>query len=159
MHLKDSMVMYGIYNAETLEKLIDMVCCIHNIKTPNEKLFSGQHNAAYMWYTNTHGTQGIQHYTINSLLYLRTIRAKYIQTYKEFIMQLHMYAKARRILAKGYLPISLVTPLKLKEILNVVKRTIRQTNPAYDIVIKRLLLYYNMKLGTFGIGKDKNLII
>ena len=32
-------------------------------------------------------------------------------------------------------------------------------NPDYDIVIKRLHLYYDMKLVTFGIGKDKNLII
>ena len=44
---------------------------------------------------------------------------------------------ASRILAKGYLPISLITPLKLKEILNVVRTTFRKTNPDYDIVIKR----------------------
>ena len=32
-------------------------------------------------------------------------------------------------------------------------------NPEYDIVIKRLHLYYGMKLVTFGIDRDKNLII
>ena len=32
-------------------------------------------------------------------------------------------------------------------------------NPDYDIVIKRLHLYYDMKLVTFGIDRDKNLII
>ena len=74
MHLEDSMVMYDIYNAEPLEKLIDMVHHRHNITTPNEKIFTGQLNTAYMWYINTHGTQGIQYYSINSLLYLRTIR-------------------------------------------------------------------------------------
>ena len=30
MHLEDSMVLYGIYNAETLEQLIDTVHHIHN---------------------------------------------------------------------------------------------------------------------------------
>ena len=65
MHLEDSMVMYGVYNAETLEKLIEMVHHMHNIMTPNEKLFAGQLNAAYMGYINTHGTEGIQHYAIN----------------------------------------------------------------------------------------------
>ena len=69
------------------------------------------------------------------------------------------YAKAIRILAKGYLPISLVTPLKLQEILALVKETLTKTNPDYDIVIKRLHLYYNMKLLTFGIDKKRNLII
>ena len=38
-----------------------------------EKLFAGQLNAAYMWYINTHSTQGIQNYGIKLLLYLRTI--------------------------------------------------------------------------------------
>ena len=62
----------------------------------------------------------------------------------EFIKQLHMYAEAIRILAKRYLPISLVTALKLKEILSAVKTTIRKMNPDYDIVIKRLHLYYDI---------------
>ena len=44
--------------------------------------------------------------------------------YKEYIMQLHMHAKAIRILAKGYLPISLITPLKLQEIIDDVKTAI-----------------------------------
>ena len=70
-----------------------------------------------------------------------------------------MYAKAIRILAKGYLPISLITPLRLQEILNEVKTAILKTNPDYDIDIKRLHLYYDIKLVTLGIDKDKNLII
>ena len=128
--------------------------------TPNKKLFAGQLNTAYMWYMNFHSTQSVQHYAINLLLYLRTIREKkYIQMYKEFIMQLCICAKAKRILAEDYLLILLVTPLKLKEILNVVKTTIRKTNPDYDIVIKRLNFYYDMKLVTFSIDRDKNLII
>ena len=70
------------------------------------------------------------------MLYLRMIKDKYIEMYNEFISQLHKYAKAIRILAKGYLPISLITPSKLKEILTLVKETLIKTNPDYDIVIK-----------------------
>ena len=73
--------------------------------------------------------------------------------YNEFISQLHNYAKAIGILAKGYLPILLVTPLKLQEILASVKETLPKTKPDYIIVIKRLHLYYDMKLGTFSIDK------
>ena len=36
MHLIYSMVMYGIYNAETLEKLIETVHHIHNTTAQNE---------------------------------------------------------------------------------------------------------------------------
>ena len=37
--------------------------------------------------------------------------------------------------------------------------TIRKMNPDYDIVIKRLHPYYDIKLLTFGIDRDKNLIV
>ena len=37
---------------------------------------------------------------------------EYMEIYNEFISQLHIYSKAVRILAKAYLPISLITPLK-----------------------------------------------
>ena len=86
-------------------------------------------------------------------------KEKYITVYNEFITQLCIYVKAVRILAKGYLPISLVTPYKLQEIINSVKETLIKSNPDYDIVINRLYLYYNMKLVTFRIDKDRNLII
>ena len=74
-------------------------------------------------------------------------------------MQLCIYAKAIRILAKGYLSISLITPLRLQNILDEVKTAVWKTNQDYDIVIKRLYLYYDMKLVTFDIDKDKNLIV
>ena len=61
MHLEDSMVMYGVYNAETLEKLIDKEHHLHNITTQNEKLFAEQLNAACLWYIYSHSMQGIQH--------------------------------------------------------------------------------------------------
>ena len=102
---------------------------------------------------------GLQHYSINSLLYLRTVQDKYIALYKELITQLHIYATSIRILAKGYLPISLITPSKLREILSGVKTAIRKTNPDCNLVIDRLHLYYDMTLVTFGIDKERNLII
>ena len=50
-------------------------------------------------------------------------------------------------------------PYKLQEILNSVKEMLIKSNPDYDILIKRLHLYYGMKLVTFGIDKDRNLIM
>ena len=41
-HLEDSVVMYGIYNSDTLEDLIDTVHRLHNKSTWNERLFAGQ---------------------------------------------------------------------------------------------------------------------
>ena len=104
------MVMYVIYNSETLEKLINTVHKKHNITTWNEKLFASKLTEWYNWYLSK---DGINNYAINSLLYLRTIREKYIHMYEVFINQLHMYKKAVRILLKGYLSTSFLTPIKI----------------------------------------------
>ena len=42
--LDNTMLMYGIYNTETLERLINTVQEIHNVTSSHEKLFAGEHN-------------------------------------------------------------------------------------------------------------------
>ena len=132
---------------------------LHNQQSLVEELFAGQKVAAYEVYSKKQNAHSVQHYVMNALLYLHTIKEKYIEDYNEFITQLCIYIKAIRILAKGYLPISLITLHKLQEIINSVKETLIKSNPDYDTVIKRLHLYYDMKLVTFRIDQDRNLII
>ena len=75
--LDNTMLMHGIYNTETLEKLINPVHEIHNVTSSHEKLFAGEHNPTFfrMLYMDA---LGIQQYAINSLLFLRVIQDKYI---------------------------------------------------------------------------------
>ena len=130
MQLENSMVMYGVYNAETLKKLITTVHNIHNTTSLHERLFAGQQSSLTLrsLYVNS---LGLHHYFINSLLYLRTVKDKYIALYKELITQLQICTTSIRNLAKGYPLISLATPSKLKEIINDVKTAIHKTNPDY----------------------------
>ena len=69
------------------------------------------------------------------------------------------YISVISILAKGYLPNTLITPRKLQEILSEVKRLLHITNPDYTLVLDRLELYYDKLLVTFGINSDMNLVI
>ena len=149
------MVMYGVYNSDTLEDLIDTVHKLHNRTTCNEKLFSGQVNNWYKYYSSS---AGIQHYVINSLLFLTTVREKYVKMYERFLNQLRQYLQAIRVLSKGYLPITLLSPSKLNAILQKVRETVQKQNKNYDLLIKRLYLYHDMKLVTFGIDDKRNLI-
>ena len=158
LKLDNTMLMYGIYNAETLEKLINTVQDIHNVTSSHERLFAGEHNPALfrLLYTNA---LGIQQYAFNSLLFLRVVQDKYISLYKELITQLRSYVSAIRILTKGYLPTTLITPSKLQDILAEVRKSLQQTNPDYALVLDRLHLYYDMQLVTFGIDREMNLVI
>ena len=157
LKLDNTMLMYRIYNADTLEKLINTVHEIHNV-TSHEKLFAGEHNPTIfgLMYTDA---LGMQQYAFNSLLFLRVVQDKYISLYKELITQLRLYVSAIRILSKGYLPTTLITPSKLQGILAEVKKPLQHTNPDYALVLERLHLYYDMQLVTFGIDRDMNLVI
>ena len=113
------MIMYGVYNVDTLGKLIQMVHKMNNRSVWYETLYAGQVNNWFMKYT---AEQGINYYAIHSLLYLRTIQEKYIKMYERFVNQLKEYSSAIRILSKGYQPISLLPPSKLAKILQEVKQ-------------------------------------
>ena len=75
LKLNNSMLMYGIYNAETLEKLINTVQEIHNVTSSHERLFAGEHNPALfrLLYMNS---LGVQQYAFDSLLFLRIVQDK-----------------------------------------------------------------------------------
>ena len=75
MQLENSMLMYGVNNAETLEKLINTVHNIHNTTSLHERLFAGHQSSLTLKSLYAHSL-GLHHYSINSLLYLRTIQDK-----------------------------------------------------------------------------------
>ena len=113
MHLGNSLIMYRVYNVETLEKLVKTAHILHSHQSLVEELVAGQKVAACEVYLKMQNAHSVQHYVMNALSYLHTIKEKYIAVYNEFITQLCIYVKAIRILAKGYLPISLITLYKL----------------------------------------------
>ena len=131
---------------------------LHNVTSSHEKLFTGEHNPSLfrILYTNA---LHVQQYAFNSLLFLRIVQDKYISLYKELVTQLKSYISAIRVLAKGYLPTTLVTPSKLQEILDAVTKSLQRTNPDYTLVLDRLHLYYDICLVTFGIDREMNLVI
>ena len=56
------MVMYGVYNTEKSEELINTVHKIHNTTTPKERLFAGELSTTFTWYVNKNG---VNNYAIN----------------------------------------------------------------------------------------------
>ena len=83
-HLEDTMIMYGVYNSDTLTELIDTVHRMQNTTTGKERTFAGKINQMYQLY----------HFAINYVLFLTTIREKYIKMYERFIEELNTYSTA-----------------------------------------------------------------
>ena len=153
---EDTMIMYGVYNSDTLTDLIDTVHRMQNFTTWNEKTFAGK---LHDWMEIYSQDKGMHNYAINSVLFLTTIREKYVKMCERFIEEIKLYSKAIRVLSKGYLPISPLPPSKLGKILKEVRIAIAKSNKDYDLVLTRLYLYYDMKLVTFGIDNQRNLIV
>ena len=129
---------------------------MHNTTSWNEKIFAGKIHAWFQWYLSKNG---VGHYAKHSVLFLTTIREKYVKMYEQFIEWLKMYVRVIRILLKGYFPISILPPSMLHEIFGKVKITLQIKNIDYDLVLKQLHLYYDMKLVTFDIDENRNMII
>ena len=89
MHLENTLLMYRIYNAETLERLAKMVHALHSRQSLYESLFAGKTSAAFEAYSQMHGACGIQHYAVLIQCYI-CIQLKI--NILEFIMNLfHNY--------------------------------------------------------------------
>ena len=96
-HLEDTMIMCGVYNSDTLTDLIDTVHRMQNFRTCNEKTFTGK---LHDWMEIYSQDEGVCNYAINSVLFLTTLREKYVKIYAKFIDKLKLYSKAIRILSK-----------------------------------------------------------
>ena len=112
-HLEETMIMYSVYNSDSLTDLIDTMHRMHNTSNWKERTFARRLN---QWFDMYLQQEGIHHYAINSVLYLTSVREKYVKMYKRYIEELRLYSKAIRFLSKGYLPISSLTPSKLERI-------------------------------------------
>ena len=85
---------------------------MHNTTSWRERTFAGKINQLLELYLHQ---DGLHHYAINSILFLTSIREKYVKMYERFLEKLKMYAEAIRILSKVYLTISPLPPSKLRE--------------------------------------------
>ena len=77
------MIMYGVYNVDTLEKLIQVMHKMNNRSVWYEKLYAGHVNK---WFEMYLPSQGANYYAIHSLLCLRTIQEKYIKCMKDLLI-------------------------------------------------------------------------
>ena len=104
------MIMYGKYNSDTLMDLIKTVHQMQNVTTWKVKIFVSEMNE---WLKNKLADIHNEFdYSIDTVLFLTTIKEKYVRMYEKFKAELRSYLKAIRILSKGYLPLTLISPCK-----------------------------------------------
>ena len=78
-HVEDTMIMYSVYNSDTLTDIIDTVHRMQNFTTWNKKTFTGK---LHTWMELYAKDKGMCNYAIHSLLFLTTVREKYVKMYE-----------------------------------------------------------------------------
>ena len=97
-HLEDTMIMYGKYSSDILMELVNIVHQMQNVTTWKEKIFVSE-----MKHWLKHKLEDIHSefdYSIDAVLFLTTVKEKYVRMYEKFINELRSYLKAIRILPK-----------------------------------------------------------
>ena len=74
-----------------LTDLIDTVHRMQNFTTWNEKTFAGK---LHGWMEQYSQDEGVCNYAINFVLFLTTVREKYVKMYERFIEELKLNSKA-----------------------------------------------------------------
>ena len=111
-HLEDTMIMYGVYNSDILTDLIDTVYRMQNFTTWNEKTFAGK---LHDWMEIYAQDKGVCNYAINSVLFLTTIREKYMKMYERFIKELKIIFKGNKSFIKRVSTHFSVASIKTRE--------------------------------------------
>ena len=84
---------------------------------------------------------------------------KYVDVYKVLIRKSYICINPIHILSTGYLLISLKPQSQLNNMITQVGKVVTKTNPKYNLLIKRLHLYYDMKLVTLATDYNLHIII
>ena len=72
--------MYGIYNSDTLTEQTDSIHRMQNTTMGRERTFAGRSNQWFEMYLHQ---EGMHDYAINSVLYMTSVREKYVKCTKD----------------------------------------------------------------------------
>ena len=82
-HLEDTMLMYGKYNSNTLMELVNTVHQMQNVTTWKEKVSVSEMNE---WLKcKLEDIHNEFDYSIDAVLFLTTVKEKYVRMYEKFI--------------------------------------------------------------------------
>ena len=157
--LEDDFLLYGKYNLDSLEKIINTVNHLGDRVHQMESLLMGKdHSVAtrQFLHSNYLGRLLFAH-KLN--IYLTSVQETQLGLYDELERVLRDFLSAVEILSRGYLPASLFPPSTLRRITSNALRMVQKKNPDYVLTITHVTEYYDMKMVTFGVDDGEELLV
>ncbi len=146
-------LMYGRYNVETLDKIIDTVNSLHAKQTELEKVFSS---------TNFGQAQTFLHavsFGFDLQMFLRLTEEEHVSQYNLLEVAAKDLMRGIATLGQGRLPQELFPEDRLKSILKEVSTMVKKQFPDYELAADHISHYHDMKLVTFAVDKEAHSLI
>lgn len=151
--MKDDFLMYGRYNTETVEGIVNTIIDLENRYSKLEETFLGQQTE------DMAQPSQMPVLAVQLALYAQQMNEEHGLVLKELEEAGHKFLQAITHLQKGYLPEFLFPPSRLREIMKTTEKQVLDTFPDYEIAIYNLGDFYDMKLVTFAVDNEKQQLI
>ena len=146
-------LMYGLYNVETLEKVIQTVNSFHHRQTQLEEVFAKTQSGRIDEVIDAIS------FNFDLHLYMKLVEEEHVNQYQLLEKASHDLLKGIETLGQGKLPRELVSDTRLRTMLKEVRSMIRKQFPDYELADTSLLHYHDMKLVTSSIDRETHSLI
>ena len=144
---QEDFLMYGKYNVESLNKVIDTLNLLHDKQTELEKLVTTK------MFTEVENIGDALDYSVELQLFLELAQEEHVTKYKEVYKAGKELLDAIAILSQRRLPRSLFPDQRIKGILAQVDRMIKMSYPDYELAANHISHYRDMELVTFSVDR------
>ena len=160
--LKNDFLLYRKFNIAKLQDIVQTVNGIRNRTLSLEKLLTGQDlctlQHAHMA-PDLPGIEGRLTFMHKTNLYVHSVLERQIRLYKLMLRHLKDLLDCIGILSTGKLPPMLFPPTVLENITSNAIDMVCCTHPEYELAVGHISEYYDMKLCTFGISIEGNMVV
>ena len=144
---QEDFLMYGKYNVESLNKVIDTLNLLHDKQTELENLVTTK------MFTEVESIGDALDYSVELQLFLELAQEEHVTKYKDVYKAGKELLDAIAILSQRRLPRSLFPDQRIEGILAHVDKMVRMRYPDYELAANHISHYRDMKLVTFSVDR------
>ena len=155
---KDDLLLYGTYNLKSTDSVLDTLQGLYHRQSSLEKHII--HLQEYNWpQVYLKSQTGLISYVAELNFFLHSISNKFNFLYSTMIDEIKALVKDIATLSRGRLPPELFSPSFLHNVTIKVMSELLKSNTGYKIAFPQVDAYYDMKVATFSLDKENNLIV
>ena len=146
-------LMYGKYNVDTLQNVIDTVNAMHRRQIELERQASGR------TFADTGRLVESMKFGFDLPFYMKVSDDKHVKQLQVLEHANKEVIRGITVLSQGRLPQAFFSDSQLKEILNEVQMMVKKGHPNYALAAEHISHYRDMKLVTFAVDQQTHSLI